>query len=115
MGSLRRPAISDRALVPRDKYMPSPGAEVTASNRITWGEPRGEKGGGGGGVPPPPPPPLSPYVKRGAYLLNIRRNPLQELQDLVVVDGVRTAQLLGEFVHACGGDHGNNAVRLTTR
>ena len=34
--------------------------------------------------------------------MNIRRHPLEELQDFIIVDGVWAAQLLGEFVHAFG-------------
>lgn len=41
------------------------------------------------------------YVKPDPYLLNIRRHPLEEIQNFIIVDGVRVAQLLGKFVNAC--------------
>lgn len=41
------------------------------------------------------------YVKLDPYLLNIRRHPLEEIQNFIIVDGIRVAQLLGKFVNAC--------------
>lgn len=34
------------------------------------------------------------------YLLNIRRNPLEKIEDLIVVNGVGVSELLGEFVNS---------------
>lgn len=33
--------------------------------------------------------------------MNIRRHPLEEIQDFIIVDSVWVAQLLGKFVNAC--------------
>lgn len=51
--------------------------------------------------PPSLPPSFSLNVKLDPYLLNIRRDPLEEIQYFIIVNGIRVAKLLGKFVNTC--------------
>lgn len=80
---LRRESINNQTK-PEDTFLQTPGNCGTANNADIFRE-----------FPP------YLYVKLDPYLLNIRRDPLEEIQYFIIVNSIWVAQLLGKFVNAC--------------